>query len=86
MCSCLGGSIEPEALVKALKDNDFSQIPEWMKKPLQEAQQLLLKTRDGQLCDVLLDKTALDAILQAERILTVPCSKNTPSCLWRRRI
>ena len=28
-----GGSIEPEALVKALKDNDFSQIPEWMKKP-----------------------------------------------------
>ena len=32
---------------------------------MQEAQQLLLKTRDGQLCDVLLDKTALDAILQA---------------------
>lgn len=60
-----GGSIEPESLVKALKDNDFSQIPEWMKKPLQEAQQLLLKTRDGQLCDVLLDKAALDAILQA---------------------
>lgn len=60
-----GGSIEPKALVKALKDNDFSSIPEWMAKPLQEAQQLLLKTRDGQLCDVLLDKTALDAILQA---------------------
>ena len=55
----------PESMVKALKDNDFSQIPEWMKKPLQEAQQLLLKTRDGQLCDVLLDKAALDAILQA---------------------
>lgn len=60
-----GSSIEPEALVKALKDNDFSQIPEWMAKPLREAQQLLLKTRDGQLCDVLLDKAALDAILQA---------------------
>lgn len=60
-----GGSIKPEALIKALKDNDFSLIPGWMAKPLQEAQQLLLKTRDGQLCDILLDKAALDAILLA---------------------
>lgn len=59
-----GGSIQPESMVKALKDNDFSAIPAWMAKPLQEAQQLLLQTRDGQLCDVLLDKAALDAMMQ----------------------
>lgn len=59
-----GGSIQPESMVKALKENDFSAIPAWMAKPLQAAQQLLLKTRDGQLCDVLLDKAALDAMME----------------------
>lgn len=59
-----GGSIQPESMVKALKENDFSSLPKWMAKPLQQAQQLLLQTRDGQLCDVLLDKAALDAMMQ----------------------
>lgn len=59
-----GGTIPPEDLLKALMENDFSILPQWIREPLQEAQQVLLKTRDGQMCDVLLDKAALEAVLQ----------------------
>lgn len=60
-----GGRIEPEILEKAARERDFSSIPEEMKKAAQEAQDALLHTGDGQLCDIILDRASLEAVYQA---------------------
>ncbi len=57
-----GGSVLPEQLLKAVEENDFSGLPEWIGVPLKEAQHILLSTKDGQMCDVKLDRAALEAI------------------------
>lgn len=59
------GTVEPEVMVKAIKERDFSLLPEQMRQVAEQAFQTLLRTGDGQLCDVMLDKAALEAILQA---------------------
>lgn len=60
-----GGTVSPEIMINAVKKNDFSALPEEMRGPAQEAYQTLLHTRDGQLCDIILDAAALAAILRA---------------------
>ncbi len=60
-----GGTIDPELLERAVVERDFGALPDHMKKVANEATDILLKTRDGQLCDVLVDQAALNAIYQA---------------------
>lgn len=60
-----GGTVAPELMAEAVEKNDFSPLPERMRGPAQEAYQTLLHTRDGQLCDVILDAAALSAIREA---------------------
>lgn len=57
-----GGTLEAETIYKAVKDKNYNALPEHLAKYTPEAIKLLLQTRDGQLCDVYLDKALLDEI------------------------
>ena len=59
------GTVEPERIREAVQQQDFSLLPEEMQAPAQQAFELLLHTRDGQLCDTVIDRAALDAIRRA---------------------
>lgn len=59
------GTIPAELIVKAVKENNFSLLPIPMQKVGQEAYETMLHTNDGQLCDVMIDKAGLEAIVQA---------------------
>lgn len=60
-----GGTV-PETLIRAAAENqDFSLLPHWMSGVGKAASELLLKTGDGQLCDCVLDRAALEQIREA---------------------
>ncbi len=60
-----GGTVSPELMVQAVEKDDFSALPEKMREPAKEAYQVLVHTKDGQMCDVILDAAALTAIKEA---------------------
>lgn len=60
-----GCSISPEEMVRIVKEKDFASLPEFMRQAAKEAYETLLHGRDGQLCDVILDRAALEAIAGA---------------------
>lgn len=59
------GTFPAELMEKAVTDREFSLLPEKMQDVAKEATDILLKTRDGQLCDCIVDRAALQAIYQA---------------------
>ena len=59
-----GGSIDPQAMMRCVRENDFSSLPPAMAEAADEAYHTLLQTGDGQLCDVLLDRACLSGVLQ----------------------
>ena len=60
-----GGTLVPELLEKAARERDFSGLPAEMAEAGAQAQDTLLHTGDGQLCDVILDRASLEAIYRA---------------------
>lgn len=58
-------AISGEEMLSIIREKDFSRLPESMSSAAAEAYEALLHTRDGQLCDVIIDKAALDAIYAA---------------------
>lgn len=54
------GTVEPEVIIKAVSEHDFSLLPDYMREVAEEAYQIQLRTGDSQLCDIVLDKAALD--------------------------
>lgn len=61
------GTIDPSVVSKAVSTRDFSLLPEEMRGIAEEALKTLLHTHDGQLCDIMIDKAALNAIHEAGR-------------------
>ena len=59
------GTIDPKLILKSVKEQDFSQLPERMRAPAQEACRVLLQNHDGQMCDVVIDRAALETVLEA---------------------
>ena len=59
------GTVPADTIRKALSENRFEELPEAMQAPAREAQKVLLQTGDGQLCDILIDRAALEAIYKA---------------------
>lgn len=55
-------TLDPEVIIKAVSEHDFSLLPEYMRDVAEEAYQIQLRTGDSQLCDIVLDKAALDSI------------------------
>lgn len=60
-----GGTIEPSRIKRAIREKDYSLLPESMAQTAAEAYDTLLHTGDGQLCDVILDRASLEATYQA---------------------
>ncbi len=61
------GTLKPETIYHAVKTHDWSLLPEHMRSSAEEAYQVLLHTGDSQLCDVILDKAALETVYQKGR-------------------
>ncbi|MDO4313443.1 MAG: V-type ATPase subunit [Eubacteriales bacterium] len=59
--------ISGEEMLDIVREKDFGRLPKSMQEAAGEAYESLLHTRDGQLCDVIIDKAALDAIREAGR-------------------
>ena len=57
-----GGTVEPEKMQQAVRENDFSFLPDFMAEAAKKATDALLTTRDGQRCDIILDRACLTAI------------------------
>ena len=53
-----GGQWEPESLLEMAKARDFSPLPPAFAQAAEEASRAMLQTGDGQLCDVLVDRTS----------------------------
>ena len=59
------GTVPVDDMRKALRENRFDLLPEAMREVAKEAQRVLLQTGDGQLCDLIIDRAALEAIARA---------------------
>ena len=62
----------PEEIRRAVREKDFDALPEYMAGVAREAFETLLHTKDGQLCDVMIDRAALTALWQAGQKAEVP--------------
>lgn len=58
-------SIPGAEMLHIVENKEFSRLPGKMAEAAQDAYDTLLHTRDGQLCDVIVDKAALEAIYEA---------------------
>lgn len=58
-------SIDVEFLKDCIKRGQYELLPENMASAAKEATEILLKTGDGQLCDVIIDRAALEALQKA---------------------
>ncbi len=57
-----GGTIEGSALFKKVKNRDYSELSDLLAETAAASFDALLKTGDGQLCDIIIDKACLDAV------------------------
>lgn len=61
------GTIDPELIITAVKEHNFDALPEHMRVCAKEAYQIQMHTGDSQLCDVIIDKSALEAMLHKSK-------------------
>ena len=62
-----GTPISKVDLIRIIKDRDYKALPQNMEKAAEEAMEALLHSGDGQLCDIIIDKACMEAILEAGR-------------------
>ena len=70
------GTIPAADLETAMRESDYEALPESMRDVAREAKETLLQTRDGQLCDVIIDRAALEAIRKAGEATGEPLLKD----------
>lgn len=58
-------AIGKKEMLQILREKEYQELPEFMREAAQEAYETLLHTRDGQMCDVIVDRAALLAIREA---------------------
>jgi len=58
-------SIPGKMMLEIVREKDFGRLPPNMQHAAEEAYETLLHTRDGQLCDVIIDRAALEAVYNA---------------------
>lgn len=59
------GTVDVKVIRDAVANREFQNLPVPMRAPGEEAYKALLHTQDGQLCDIIIDRAALEAIYQA---------------------
>lgn len=62
-----GTPVSKTEMLRIIKDRDYRALPDNMQKPAEEAMEALLHSGDGQLCDVIIDRAAMEAIKEAGR-------------------
>ena len=60
-----GAGIPGSELSEIVRERDFDRLPDSMKQAAGEAYDTILHTGDGQLCDVIIDRACLEAVLEA---------------------
>lgn len=60
-------SIPGEEMLAIIQEKDYAKLPVSMQDAAEKAYEALLHTADGQLCDVIIDRAALDAVYSAGR-------------------
>lgn len=55
-------TVDPELILKAVKEKNFTLLPENMREAAAEAYEVQLKERNSQMCDVIIDRAALEAV------------------------
>lgn len=58
-------AIPGKVMLEIVREKDFGKLPRNMQAATEEAYETLLHTRDGQLCDVIIDRAALEAVYEA---------------------
>lgn len=58
-------AIPGKEMLQIVESREFSRLPGSMSRVAEESFEALLHTRDGQLCDIMIDKAALKAIYEA---------------------
>ena len=53
------GTVDYRAILDAVRQKEFGLLPEAMRAPAEEAYTALSQTRDGQLCDIVIDRAAI---------------------------
>jgi V/A-type H+-transporting ATPase subunit C len=61
------GTVDTGIIINAVKEHDFSALPEHMRSCAEEAYQVQMHTGDSQLCDVIIDKAALETMLHKSK-------------------
>ena len=68
--------IPGEEMYQIIESREFSRLPGNMSRTAQEALDALLHTGDGQLCDIIVDRAALEAIEEAGKKSGEPIIEN----------
>lgn len=69
-------SIPGEEMYRIIENRDFSALPGKMAGTAEEALESLLHTGDGQLCDIMIDRAALEAMMEAGKRSGEPIIEN----------
>ncbi len=59
--------VDPARIREAVTEKEFETLPPYMAAAAKEAFDVLLSTRDGQLCDVILDRAQMEAVARFGR-------------------
>ncbi|MDO4960957.1 MAG: V-type ATPase subunit [Eubacteriales bacterium] len=59
------GTVPAEMIRDAVKSRNYKNLPVYMSEIAEKAHEIFLRTGDGQLCDIMVDKACLDAIRNA---------------------
>ena len=51
-----------DEILRVIRDKSFSSLPEYMKSTAANAYEIMVSTRDGQRCDIIVDKGCLEAM------------------------
>lgn len=63
----IGGNTDGEVIYEGVKNRDYNEFAQRLAAAADEAVTLLLRTQDGQLCDIVIDKAMIDAMCAAAR-------------------
>ncbi len=57
-----GGIVDSSSMYKSVIEKDYASLPEYLSQVAEEAMSTLLRTRDGQLCDAIIDNACMKKV------------------------
>ncbi len=58
------GTTDPKLILQAVKEHNFTDLPEHLQSCVEEAYEVMMHTGDSGLCDIIIDKASLEATLK----------------------